>query len=725
MLFRMPVVAALLLLAASICAQSTNTLRLEVKNKDTNAPVQNASIAVKGTDLSVTTDAAGIAVVAAIPDGEQIIVISSPGYDEAEIKLIFPLTGSIERTVLLELHNEVGSVTISSTRTGREIEAEPTRVEAIDEEELDEKLNMRPGNVSMVLHESTGIQVQQTSATSYTQSIRIQGLDGRYTQILKDGFPAFGGFSGSLSVLEIPPLDLKQVEVIKGPSATLFGGDAIAGVVNFITKDPEERPVTTLVFNQTSAGGTDISAFNSRKFGTFGYTVLGSANFQRPYDADDDAFTDLPGTKSFAVNPKLLFYIDDKTDLTIGNSISYQRRKGGDIFAVRGDPGPIHTYFENNGSFRNITTINFGRSFADGSRLNAKQSLSFFERELDAPGYRFEGRQFHSFSEVSYLRAAGKHTLVFGGSAVHDQFREEDLTATAERRDETRTTIGGFVQDTIDLTDKVSLEAGFRLDHSKHFGTFALPRVSVLYRLSEDLTTRIGFGLGYKTPTLFTEDAERLLFRNVLPIGNSLDAERSRGGTFDINYRGRIGEKLTYSINQMFFYTQIIDPIVLRAAGGEQYSFANADSSVISRGFETNLRIGYGIAKLFAGYTFTDAKAGYLPGDRRLTLLPRSRVNSSLVFEEHENFKAGAEFYFQSRQTLEDRSRTRSTAEIGLFVEKTLGKFSIFFNAENLNDVRQSRYSQVVIPPYDDPTFAELWTHQEGRIFNGGVKIRL
>lgn len=86
---------------------------------------------------------------------------------------------------MLENKNEMGEVTITTTRTGREIEAEPSRVEAIDEEEIDEKINMRPANVSMVLHESTGIQVQQTSATSNTQSVRIQGLDGRYTQILK------------------------------------------------------------------------------------------------------------------------------------------------------------------------------------------------------------------------------------------------------------------------------------------------------------------------------------------------------------------------------------------------------------------------------------------------------------------------------------------------------------------------------------------------------------
>lgn len=711
--------------ATTVFAQDRNTLRITVKNKDTNAPIAEAIVTVTGTGISSVTDKDGIALLSSIADGEQTIAIASTGYEESAIRLNFPLVGSNERTVLLELNNEVGSVTINSTRTGREIEAQPTRVEAIDEEELDEKINMRPANVSMALHESTGIQVQQTSATSNTQTIRIQGLDGRYTQILKDGFPAYGGFSGSLSVLEIPPLDLKQVEVIKGPSATLFGGDAIAGVVNFISKDPEEKRVTTLLFNQTSAGGTDVSVFNSRKFQRFGYTVLGSTNFQRAYDVDEDDFTELPRTSSFAVNPKLLFYIDKNTSLVVGNSTSYQNRNGGDIFVVRGETDPLHTYFEKNTSFRNTTTFNLNRDFSDGSRLNAKQSFAFFNRDLNTPGYQFKGSQFNSFTDVSYFRVFGKHAVVFGGSAVHDHFQESGLDQPVGRRDETRTTIGGFVQDTVDITDRLSLEAGFRLDHSRNYGTFALPRVSLLYRFSENLTTRIGGGFGYKTPTVFTEDAERLLFRNVRPIGTSLNAEQSRGGTFDINYRGTIGEKFSYSINQMFFYTQITDPLVLRPAGGGQFQFANADSSVISRGFETNVRLGYGIAKLFAGYTFTDAKAGYLPGDRRLTLLPRSRVNSSLVFEDHENFKAGAEFYYQSRQTLEDRSRTRSTAEVGLFAEKTFGKFSIFVNAENLTDVRQSRYGQVVIPPHDNPTFAELWTHTEGRVFNGGVKIRL
>ena len=715
---------AVVLTAHGVFAQGGNRLSLIVKNNETKAAVSGARVVVKQTEIETTTNDEGIADLNSIANGDQTIEIFSPGYETVELKLTFPLTDSAERTVFISVHNEVGEVTIQSTRTGREIEDEPTRVEAIDEEEIDEKINMRPANVSMVLHESTGIQVQQTSAMTNTQSIRIQGLDGRYTQILRDGFPSYGGFSGSLSVLEIPPLDLKQVEIIKGPSATLFGGDAIAGVVNFITKDPEEKPVTTLILNQTSALGTDISVFNSRRFSSFGYTVLGSASYQKAYDVDDDDFTELPNIHSFGVAPKVVFFIDDKTNLVIGNSTSYQNRKGGDVFVLRGQADGFHQYFERNLSFRNITTVNFNRTFSDGGRVLVKQSLAFFERELTTPGYIFKGSQFNSYTDASYARTFGKHNWIFGGSAVHDQFRENSSDVALLHRDETTTAVGAFVQDTIDITSKLVLDAGVRFDFTRNYGTFVLPRVSVLYRFSDKVTSRIGFGLGYKTPTMFTEDAEELLYKNVLPVGTNLNAERSRGGTFDINYRDSFGEKLSFSINQMFFYSEIVDPLVLNREGKGLYQFSNVESSVISKGFETNARVGYGIAKLFFGYTYTNAKAGYLPGDQTVTLLPKHRINSSLVFEEHENFKTGVEFYFGSSQTLDDRSQTRALGEVGLFGEKTFGKFTFFINAENLTDVRQGRYGPVVFPPHQSPKFAELYTHTEGRVFNGGVKIR-
>ncbi len=715
---------AALIAAQNIFPQSSSTLVLLVRNHDTKAAIAEATASVRNTDTTAVSDANGRVVLENVPDGEQVVDISALGYGAIELKLAFPLTGQTEQSVFLEVTNEVGEVTIESTRTGREIEDEPTRVEAIDEEEVDEKINMRPANVSMVLNESTGIDVQQTSAVSNTQSVRIQGLDGRYTQLLKDGFPAYGGFSGSLSLLDIPPLDLRQVEIIKGPSATLFGGDAIAGVINFITKDPSVEPVTTLLFNQTSALGTDVSVFNSRKFGRVGYTLLGSANFQKEYDVDDDDFTELARTRSFGITPKFVFSLADKTSLAVGNSFSYQNRRGGDVFAVRGNSDPLHPYFEANHSVRNITTFNLNHDFDGSGRLFAKQSLASFTRKLSTPDHRFEGDQFNSFTDVSYLRAFGKHAFVFGGSLVHDDFRETG-PGPAPRRDEMRTHGGVFVQDTVDLTSRLSLEAGFRLDKARQYGTFALPRVSLLYRFSDKFTTRVGYGHGYKTPTMFTEDAETLLFRNVNPVGTNLKAERSRGGTLDFNYRGTAGEGFTYAINQMFFYTTIIDPIVLRPTAFLGYRFRNESSPVISKGTETNVRLSYGIAKLFFGYTLTDAKAGFLPGTRRLTLVPKHKVNSSLVFEKHESFKAGVEFYFAGRQTLEDRSLTRSTAEVGIFGERTFGKISLFVNGENLTNVRQGKYSPVVIPPHTNPTFVEVYTHLEGRVFNGGIKVRL
>ncbi len=726
----MKLIFTLILIAASaaaIAAQDTaaNTLTLIIQNLDTKAPVAGAVVTVRDSDIRTESDAAGRVVLTGIQNGTQTIDIFSPGFEPLELSLAFPQSRDSERVVMMRITNEVGEVVITTTRTGREIDDVPTRVEAIDEEEVAEKSNMRSSNVSMILNESTGIKVQQTSAASYSQSIRIQGLDGRYTQILKDGFPAFGGFSGSMSLLDILPLDLKQVEIIKGPSATFYGGGAIAGVVNFVSKEPDHEPATSMIFNQTSALGTDYSIFDTRKFGRFGYTLLGSINYQKEYDVDGDDFTELPRTRAFNINPRLFFYLDQRTSLMIGNSTTRQSRKGGDIFVLRHAADNDHQYFEASESLRNITTVQFDRDLSNGRKVIAKQSLSFFDRSIETPDHLFKGRQFNSYTDVSYFHPVKNHALVLGFNAVYDQFRELSARSNNAPRNETRATVGAYVQDSFEVTEKLSLEAGFRLDAVRHYGIFALPRVSVLYRFTEGLSTRAGVGFGYKAPSMFTEDAETLLFHGVLPIGNRLEAERSFGGTWDINYRGDIGEKFTYSVNQMFFYTEIDKPLVLESDGKGIYSFANASDPVRSTGFETNLRLGYDIFRLFAGYTFTNAKADYLAGNRYVPLTPKSRLNSALLVERENDFKAGFEAYYTGSQFLRDGSGTRPFWVMGLFGEKTFGKVSLFINAENIGDTRQSRFGPVVFGPHQNPSFADIYTHTEGRIFNGGIRLRL
>ena len=713
-----------LLTAQGAFAQSV--YRVTVRDQATKEPVAGATVTVKGTEITATTDARGVAGLAGVSEGEQTLEVFSVGYGTTEVKATFPPGGQGETVVFIKVNNELGEVTVvETTRTGREIDDTPTRVEAIDEEEVGEKINMRPANVSMVLNESTGIKVQQTSATTQTQSVRIQGLDGRYTQLLKDGFPAFGGFSGSLGLLDIPPLDLRQVEIIKGPAATFYGGGAIAGVVNFISRVPEEEPLTNLIFNVTSAGGVDFSVFDARRLGRHGYTLLGSVNYQREYDVDSDDFTELPRSRSFNLAPRFFFTLDDETRLTVGNSTSVQRREGGDVFVIRDAADAAHQYFERNDSARNITTVRFDRDLPGGRKVVARQSLAFFNREIEIPDYRFEGSQFNSYTDVSYFHPLKGHALVFGFNAAYDRFEEGRASGGPLPRDESRRTFGAYAQDSFNVTEKLSLEAGFRLDHVRDYGSFALPRVSALYKFGDRLSSRFTVGFGYETPSVFTEEAETLLFRGVLPVGNGLKAERSRGGTFDVNYRGAWGEKFSYSLNQMFFYTRITDPLVLSPRGGGLYAFENATRPVRSAGFETNARLSYDIVKLFAGYTYTDARAEYLTGNQILALTPKSRVNSALLFEREGDFKVGLEAYYTSSQYLTDRDRTRPFWVVGVFGEKSFGRYSLFFNAENINDTRQGRFGTVVFPPHQNPTFAEIYTHTEGRVFNGGIKVRL
>ena len=189
--------------------------------------------------------------------------------------------GQVKNDTIKKEVEEIEEVRIQSTRTSRTIRNTPTRIETIDAEELEEKSNMKPANVSMVLRESTGLQVQQTSATSGNASIRVQGLDGRYTQLLKDGYPNFGNFASGLSILEIPPLDLKQVEVIKGPASTLFGGGAIAGVINFVSKTPKEKGEFNFLINQSNIGQSNFGVYSSERNEKFGYSILGLLNLQK------------------------------------------------------------------------------------------------------------------------------------------------------------------------------------------------------------------------------------------------------------------------------------------------------------------------------------------------------------------------------------------------------------------------------------------------------------
>ena len=247
---------------------------------------------------------------------------------------------------------------------------------------------MKPGDIRMVLTESTGIQTQQTSATSANASIRIQGLDGRYTQILKDGFPLYAGFSGGLGLLQTPPLDLKQFEVVKGSSSTLCGGGAIAGLVNLISKTPKEKRELNFHLDATSGGGLNTSGFYGQKFPKTGLTLFASRNSSAAYDPAGIGLTAIPKFERYTINPKFFVYFNDKTELNIGVNMTTEDRTGGDIDFIKGRKSS--GFFEENNSDRVSTQFSFEHRFGKSSHITVKNSFNFLKRITSLPPYVFK-----------------------------------------------------------------------------------------------------------------------------------------------------------------------------------------------------------------------------------------------------------------------------------------------------------------------------------------------
>ena len=712
----------LAILACSF-AYGQNTFKAVIKNGETNDNLIGATAQLVNSSNGAITNEQGYLEIKNIPKVVQEIKFSSIGFETKLLTFTFPVGDTLLIKLFQKEETELDEVVIQSTRTNRTIKNTPTRIETIDGEELDEKGNMKPANVSMVLHESTGLQVQQTSATSGNASIRVQGLDGRYTQLLKDGYPNFGNFASGLSILEIPPLDLKQVEVIKGPASTLYGGGAIAGVVNFISKTPNEKRAFNFMLNKSNIGQSNIGAYSSQRKGKFGYAVLGLVNFQKSYDD----VSEVPKSNNFTINPRLFFYPNKSTTIMIGNSFMKGEMKGGDMHVIEGKSDSNHTYFEQNQTLRNTTTFEFDKKFNNKNNFKLKQSLSFFDRKINIPNYGFSGSNVNAFTDASYMWQKEKHTIIGGINLLYDKFNQKNTGVL----NTTSFTEGAYIQHTWDITENIKLENGLRLDHLNFSNpifsknqTFLLPRISTLFKINNHWSSRIGGGLGYKIPTIFTEQTETMQYQQINAL-NNVEAEKSIGGTFDINYKGEFIKDLMVSVNQLFFLTEINKPLVL-LKNSNNYFFSNSNKNVISKGFETNVKFIYKEDfKLFIGYTFTDAKANYLQGNQYLPLLPKSKLNLALIYEKENNFKTGFEGYFTDNQYLYNGTKTPTFWEFGFMAEKTLRKYySIFINFENFTDTRQSRYKRVVNGSNASPSFDDIWTHTEGFTFNGGIKIK-
>lgn len=715
-----------LLLSSMNLVSAQNTFRATIKDRSTNEIIIGATAFFPQLEKGSVSDENGNVLISDIPNGKHTLEISFVGYKKRSLNLSFPLHDSLNSQILyIETdEEELEEIVITSTRSTRTIENIPTRVEFIAGEELSEKGNMKPGDIRMLLNESTGIQTQQTSATSYNSSIRIQGLDGKYTQLLRDGLPLYSGFSGGLSLMQIAPLDLKQVEVIKGASSTLYGGGAIAGIVNLISKEPDDQPELGVMLNGTSALGLDASAFYSEKYGKVGTTVFASFNIGTPYDPADIGLTAIPQFYRFTFNPRVYFYPNDDTEFFIGMNYVTEDRLGGNIDYINGE-SVSNPYFEKNNTDRVSTQFRLKHRLNSKSSIEAKNSVSIYDRLIKVPGHQFSGQQVSSFTELNFSTFNASKEWVSGLNLWTNNF-DQNTGSAGQDLSFSNAVVGGFIQNTWSIDDVWTLESGLRLDYDTDYGLFTLPRLSLMMHPRPDLTFRLGGGLGYKSPTVFSEEAEKIQFRNILPINpDSLNAEDSYGGNFDINYRWSLSEDLTLSTNTLFFYTRIDNPLYLSPAGSS-FQFIQPNSFIDTKGVEVNLKWSYKDLHLFIGYTFAEVNQHANGEVSEMPLVANNRLNNVLMYEKEDNFWIGLEAYYFSPQKLGDGTTGRSYWIVGLMTEKTFGEhISLFLNFENFLDTRQSKFDTIYTGSLSNPQFRDIYAPVDGFVINGGIKIKL
>ena len=452
-------------------------------------------------------------------------------------------------------------------------------------------------------------------------------------------------------------------------------------------------------------------------------SFYGSANNQIAYDPDNDGFSNIPQAQTFNFNPEFYLYFNPKTELNFGLNTTFDNRTGGDMQVIKGNASEENVFSEENISNRYATRMLFKHT-SNNRIISLKNSFSYFDRKLVIPDYIFHGNQLSGFSEILVsFHGNERSEWQYGVNHYYERFIEEK-TDSFPVRDYTHNTIGGFIQNTTNFGSKFIFEGGLRTDYNLDYGVFVLPRIALLYKPNRKITSRIGGALGYKLPTIFTEDAEKLYFKAIEPlIVSNMNPETSIGGNFDINYRTSFLDKFTFSVNQLFYLTRLKNSLLLRENSSQNgYFYENADGDILSTGFETNVKLTYGDFKLYVNYAFTSTQLLYDNINNQKPLTPKHNAGFVLYYEVENKWSAGYELYYTGSQFDELYDRKPEFWVMGIMIMRHFKKLAVFINFENFTNVIQTNYEPLVLPPYNKPSFPDIWAPSDGFVFNGGLR---
>lgn len=617
---------------------------------------------------------------------------------------------------------DVEKIIVQATRSGRIADEQPMRVEIINREEIMEKSTMRPGNISMLVAETGGVRVQTTSPALGSANIRLQGLYGRYTQLLADGLPLYGNQAASIGILQIPPTDLGRVEIIKGSASSLYGGSALGGVINLVSRRPGEEFNGETIVNLTTRDAQDVTTYIESPLSTsLKGSLTAGAHHQKSVDIDD--WIDLAGYERYTVRPRLFWNGDEGESLYFTAGYMTENRRGGTV-----DGGVVadgDAFEQTQDSKRFDSGLVFTMPLGDNYTLSTRASAMIQEHN-HLFGDVIEDDKHESYLLESSLSGYTDRSDWVIGLAYLSDIYESDTFPTFDYSYEVPSL---FAQVDYEMTSELTTSVSARVDEHSDFGTQVSPRVSLLYRPG-DLTIRGSYGKGYYAPTPFVEEIEAAGLSRLAPI-QGLVEEQAETASLDFTY--------TYNnIETSFtlFGSNIENVTELEALSSEEnmmldrVRLVNADGESQIRGSEVLVRYYWHDIKLTASYLYLDAtEQATADGDRqKISLTPQHSAGFVAMWEEEDEFRVGFEAYYTGPQRVNDNpfiDESDPYWHLGLMGEITVGRASYFINLENLLDIKQTDEHPLLLParaPSGQWT-TDIWSRNDGFIANAGVRV--
>lgn len=570
-------------------------------------PVEFMNVAIPGTAYGNTTDLQGNFAINNIPEGTYTLQFSAVGYQTKRIEV--EVLDSKSTVVDVTVEENVGQLDeIVVTGTMREVSKMNSSIPV----EVFSPVFFRK-NPTATIFESlamiNGVQPQINCNVCNTGDIHINGLEGPYTMILIDGMPIVSSLATVYGLSGIPNSMVKRIEVAKGPASTLYGSEAVGGVVNIITKDPISAPRLNIDAFATSLGefNADISSGIKTK-NAKGILGINYFNYTNRRDINNDNFIDVTLQDRISLFNKWMIHRPSGKNASLAGRYIYENRYGGEMQWTNDFRGSDRIYGES--IFTNRFELIGNYEFNEIPNLNLDYSYNFHNQNSYYGVVKYLARQHVGFTQVRWNAIMGKHDLLVGMPLRYTHY-DDNTPGTSDAQNNNSPTItvlpGIFIQDELKANEKLTVLAGARYDHHTIHGSIFTPRISFKFSPNSHNTFRVTSGSGFRVVNLFTEEHAALTgSRNVI-LKNNLNPEQS--WNVNLNYaRTQILAIGFLNFDISAFYTYFNNKIVGDfLTDSNSIIYDNLSGHAVSRGItlNTDLILNNGF-KLIGGVTLQD-----------------------------------------------------------------------------------------------------------------------